>query len=139
MPATAPLSPYFSDGNTTAASLETQEAVPTCDYNHTHSVWFTFTPATSASYLITTAGSTYDTVLAVYTGAAVNALTQIACNDDASALVFTSQLTQTLTQGITYRLQVSGYNGRYGDYVLRIQQLGVPRARRCPRHHRTAR
>ena len=48
-------------------------------------VWYTVTPSTTGQMTLYTAGSAFDTVLAVYTGSAVNGLTRVACNDDADA------------------------------------------------------
>ena len=48
------------------------------------SVWYSWTAPASASVTINTAATPLDTVLAVYTGSAVNALTLVAANDDES-------------------------------------------------------
>src|SRR6185295_3873257 len=48
----------------------------------THSVWYQWQAPATSSVTITTAGSNYDTVLGVYTGSAVNALSLIGQNDD---------------------------------------------------------
>src|SRR3954470_22554532 len=42
-----------------------------------HSVWFNWTAPSTGAYQIDTLFSSFDTVLAVYTGSPVNALTQI--------------------------------------------------------------
>src|SRR5262249_29149820 len=49
-----------------------------------HSIWCQYTAAGSGTATIDTFGSNFDTLLAVYTGNAVNALTAIASNDDTS-------------------------------------------------------
>ena len=41
-------------------------------------IWYSFTPNQSGIVKINTAGSTYDTVAAVYTGSSLNALTPVA-------------------------------------------------------------
>jgi len=48
------------------------------------SVWYNFTAPTSGTYKISTCGSNLNTVLAVYTGNAVNALTLVGNDDDDS-------------------------------------------------------
>ena len=48
-----------------------------------HSVWWKWTAPGSAQLSIDTFGSNFDTVLAVYTGTALNTLTKVAENDDA--------------------------------------------------------
>lgn len=46
------------------------------------SVWWTFTAPASGQMTIHTTGSNFDTLLAVYTGSSVGALTLIASDDD---------------------------------------------------------
>lgn len=77
------------------------------DYGH--SVWYTFTPnnADEAAVDVDTEDSSYDTVLAFYTGTKGN-LTQIACNDDdpSEAPATTSKLELDLQIGQKYYIMV---------------------------------
>src|SRR5262245_7650508 len=50
------------------------------------SVWWTWTAPDSGLTTIDTFGSSFDTLLGVYVGPAVNQLTTIASNDDSSSL-----------------------------------------------------
>lgn len=72
-------------------------------------VWFTFTPASSGELNTATTNSGYDTVLAVYSADSLNppTLTEIGCNNDASALVKTSALKLYLRGGIKYYIEVA--------------------------------
>jgi len=88
----------------------------------THSVWYQWQAPSSGSATFTTAGSAYDTVLGVYTGASVNALTVIARNDDIPDVPgqphqVTSAVTFSAIAGGTYSIAVDGYNngGDGGD------------------------
>jgi subtilisin len=77
------------------------------------SVWYRWTPETSGTATIDTAGSDFDTLLAVYTGSAVNGLTPVAANDDANGGVDgvrTSEVDFPLTAGTTYQIAVDGHN-----------------------------
>ncbi|NEQ13144.1 MAG: calcium-binding protein [Moorea sp. SIO3E2] len=67
---------------------------------------------------IDTVGSNYDTTLAVYTGSAVNSLTEIASNDDTFGLQ--SQVEFTVSAGTTYQIAVDGYSSRTGLIDLNI-------------------
>src|SRR3990170_5987199 len=69
------------------------------------SVWYSFTPNQNGVVKIKTVGSTYDTAVAAYTGAAVNALTLIDCNDD-TGTALTSGLQFSVDSGTTYRIQI---------------------------------
>src|SRR5690606_9507660 len=60
-------------------------------------VWYQWRAGDTGRATISTQGSSYDTVLAVYTGTAVNALTPIASNDD--YVNSTSQVTFAATVG----------------------------------------
>lgn len=81
------------------------------------SVWFTWVAPASQSVYFATAGSSFDTLLAVYTGNDVAALSLIAGSDDAvpdlsSRVVFFANV------GTTYRIAVDGYGGAAGTLVL---------------------
>jgi hypothetical protein len=79
----------------------------------THSVWYQWQASATSSVTITTAGSNYDTVLGVYTGSAVNALSLIGENDDVdSGNVVSSSVTFNATSGVLYRIAVAGFNNQ---------------------------
>jgi hypothetical protein len=80
------------------------------------SVWFSWTAPRSGVLLIDTCDSSFDTLLAVYTGSAVNALTQVAANDDSCALQ--SELGIDVVSGTEYRIAVDGAGGGTGSVVL---------------------
>ena len=81
------------------------------------SVWYQWQAPNSGSAIISTAGSNFDTLLAVYTGNTVSALTSVASNDDDTG-VLTSKVTFNATGGTTYRIAVDGYNGASGNITL---------------------
>jgi len=85
------------------------------------SVWWSWTATSSARVTITTFGSNYDTLLGVYTGNAVNALTTVRTNDDAGGTL-QSRVRFFPTPGVTYHIAVDGYNGASGNISLNISQ-----------------
>ncbi len=85
------------------------------------SVWFHWTPVSNETITVTTKRSDFDTLLAVYTGNAVNALTLVANNDDASNVNKQSSVTFAANAGTTYRIAVDGYNGAAGGMVLNLR------------------
>jgi hypothetical protein len=88
----------------------------------THSVWYQWQAPTSASVTFTTAGSNYDTVLAVYTGTAVNNLVTIGQNDDVNpGIVQSSTLTFNAVAGTIYKIAVDGFNDGGGGDTGAIQ------------------
>ncbi|MBL8689748.1 MAG: hypothetical protein JNL04_11645 [Rhodospirillaceae bacterium] len=88
------------------------------------SVWWTWTPSSGGSTTITTIGSSFDTLLAVYTGSSVSAVSAIASNDDTSSSL-QSSVTFTATAGTTYRIAVDGYGSASGSIVLTWNQTGT--------------
>ena len=77
------------------------------------SVWYVWTAPTTGVYSLNTFGSNFDTLLAVYTGAAVSALTEVASNDDANTGV-ASSVTFNAMAGTVYHFAVDGFNDGTG-------------------------
>jgi hypothetical protein len=96
------------NGSTVAATKEPGEPAHAGNAGGA-SVWYRWTAPASATVTIETAGSSFDTLLAVYRGSTVNALTQVAANDDVSSTVFTSRVSFAATAGTTYLIAVDGY------------------------------
>jgi hypothetical protein len=107
--------PFSTDG----ATVQGGEPSPCGGIGKT--VWYDFTPSVNMNLQADTFGSDYDTVLAVYTGATLNTLTSIACNDDAPD-AFQSQLEFSATGGVTYHFQAGGFLGGSGNLVLHLAQ-----------------
>ncbi len=89
--------------------------------NAVNSVWFRWTPWTNGVVTFGTAGSSFDTVLCVYTGAKLGALTNIAC-DDNSNTNFTSRVSFNAVAGTTYSISVRGASSAKGVVVLNWDQ-----------------
>ncbi len=88
------------------------------------SVWWTWTAPGNTTVTIDTFGSSFDTVLAVYTGAQVGGLSQVSANDDAAG-GHTSQVKFSANAGVSYRIAVDGFAGSSGTIVLNL--VAVPR------------
>jgi len=85
------------------------------------SVWVAWTAPTSGAVSLNTYGSNFDTMLGVYTGSSVSALTLVASNDDDPAgWTLTSALTFNAVAGQTYYFAIDGYNGAMGNIVLNL-------------------
>ena len=81
------------------------------------SVWYSWTAPQSGVVAFDTIGSDFDTLLAVYTGSAVNNLTEIAANDDGGG-GRTSRAAFNAIAGTVYMIAVDGYNAAAGSIVL---------------------
>jgi hypothetical protein len=82
------------------------------------SVWFTWQAPSSGRLTLMTAGSNFDTILAVYIGGSVGSLTQVVSNDDVSNTDKTSIVNFKVTAGTVYRIAVDGWNGASGNVTL---------------------
>jgi uncharacterized repeat protein (TIGR01451 family) len=92
-----------------------------------HSVWFTWTPLLSGVATFTTEGSSFDTLLAVYTGTSVTSLTEVASDDD-SAEFYRSKVVFNAVAGTHYAIAVDGAYGAQGQIILNssLQLLAAP-------------
>jgi hypothetical protein len=107
-------------GHNDQATLEAGEDQHT-DHPGGASVWWSWTAPKSGKVNITTLGSSFDTLLGVYTGNSMDTLTKIARNDDdASADTRTSRVIFQATKGTTYAIAVDGYAGISGRIKLSI-------------------
>lgn len=86
------------------------------------SVWWSWTAPISGPIRMSTVGSGFDTLLAVYTGDSVTTLTTVAANDDAGCGRYSS-VRFASTAGIQYQIAVDGYAARQGSIVLGVFPL----------------
>lgn len=89
------------------------------------SVWHKWTAPRSGLATVDTAGSNFDTVLAVYTGSSVSALTRIVNNDDVGSSL-QSSVQFSVVAGVEYEIAVDGYSAVTGNYTLRWSLPGGP-------------
>jgi hypothetical protein len=101
----------------------TEPAEPTpCNAAGGRSVWYEFTAPATAVYHASTFGSDFDTVLAVYSGTSLGALTLLDCSDNVSenrqsSLNFFGEV------GTTYILQLAGYEAAGGSLLLNLHAV----------------
>ncbi|NET04418.1 MAG: calcium-binding protein [Symploca sp. SIO2B6] len=84
-----------------------------------NSAWWSWRAPASGVVTIDTFGSNYDTSLAVYTGSALNNLSEIASNDDSNS--FQSEVSFTATAGTTYQIAVDGFSSSTGQIDLNLE------------------
>jgi hypothetical protein len=115
--------------DSSGAMTEAADPVPPCVHQYTsaqgnngghlnglyNTIWYKFTPIFSANLNVDTTGSSYDTVLSLWTGTgtteATLTATNVACNDDINpGIIIQSQLSNVpLTAGTTYYILVSSF------------------------------
>jgi hypothetical protein len=90
------------------------------------SVWWRWTAPSAGNFTLNTQGSVFDTTLAVYTGAGLGALAEIASDDDVQdSRVQYSTVTFATTRGATYHFAVDGFAADNGAIVLNATFDGV--------------
>ncbi len=87
-----------------------------------HSVWYRWTAPCNCWFTFETTGSSFNTLLAVYRGSTVSALTWVASNDDAASGTTTSRLRFKGFTGTTYQIAVDGKNAASGSVTLAWRQ-----------------
>ena len=101
-------------GPITTSNLNATREVgePTIGWSSTYrTLWYSFLPAEDGTLTLDLAGSSFDTVLGVFTGTDVVSLTKIDENDDENFPegVLTSRLSLRVDNGVDYKIQVGSY------------------------------
>ena len=91
--------------------------------NGTNSIWYTWTAPTNGSFTFETVGSSFDTLLAVYTGAGYP-LTLVAENNNLSESNSASRVTFDAISNTTYRIAVDGFPGILQSGVVKLSWNG---------------
>jgi len=89
------------------------------------SVWFSWTPQTSAVTTFTTDRTDFDTLLAVYAGSDLGTLSEVVSNDNESVGSSSSNATFYAIAGTTYQIAVDGASFSTGNIIL---SWGSPRS-----------
>lgn len=87
------------------------------------SIWWSWKAPSSGLAIISTGGSDFDTLLAVYTGSSISNLNCVVSSDDFEANYSVSQVFFNAVAGTTYQIAVDGYGGASGKTVLGLLLL----------------
>lgn len=108
------------------ASATSEASEPTIDGEVVYrSVWWSWTAPFSGPATINTTGSSFDTLLGVFTGTSIATLASIAENDDAGNR-YTSSVTFSAIGGVPYVLLVGGVNNAAGKIRLAVSVAAGP-------------
>lgn len=124
VPSTIPAEGYVLEQNTSAHALDATPPGLPGDANN--AAWFEHTPTNTELATISTQGSDYDTVLAVFTGAC-GALTLAYINDnDDDVGLTTSQLNGlTLALGVSYKIVIYSFTPGGGNLKFSMSATEV--------------
>jgi phage/plasmid primase-like uncharacterized protein len=109
--------PVFGDTTNANAALEAGAPQFIAGKPYGRSIWYTWHASFDGVISLTTRGSSFDTLLAVYTGTNVADLTSAAEDDDSGGF-FTSLVTFNCVAGTDYAIDVAGFRGASGQVVL---------------------
>ncbi len=96
-------------------------------------MWYRFTAPAGGTITVDTFGSSYDTILAAYTGTCGGALTEVACNDDDATEAPQSRIAFGATGGVEYLLEVMAFGAGPGAATWTSRWRSRPVPRRPPR------
>jgi hypothetical protein len=83
-----------------------------------HSVWYAWRAPFSGDLTLSTQGSNFDTLLAVYIGSTVTNLIELASNDDAFSGSRFSTMVHKVVANQLYYIAVDGFGGETGQLIL---------------------
>ena len=109
--------------NTGGATVEPGEPSHGC-YGPYGSVWFSFVSETAGSLKLDSSGSTFDNMLAVYTGSSLTGLTRVGFGDDESGENAVVTVAIAANQRVSIASDGCGYYGAHGQQgVLNLAWL----------------
>ena len=113
-----------TSSNQLASAEDGEDAHANAPGTPAKSVWWSWTAPEDGTLYVDTQGSDFDTVLALYTGAAVDALSCVASNDDKYGVQ--SGLNARVADGVAYSIAVDGWGGESGNVTLSWLLEGDP-------------
>lgn len=120
----------ISVGSNNLANLEPREPVHAQLPNNAASVWWTWSAGTTTNVLVDTAGSSFNPILAVYTGTSVTQLTAVAVSTNDTINRLKANVSFNAVRGTTYRIAVAGADtNAVGNIRLRVTPGATPDTR----------
>jgi Ca2+-binding RTX toxin-like protein len=107
-----------STGNNTGFTGEAREPILLSNAT-VNTAWWKYNAPSSGTLTIDTNGSNFNTVLGVYTGFSVDALTEVAFNDD-GGVGNASLVSFTAVRDTTYFIAVDGFSSSTGNITLNL-------------------
>ncbi len=113
--------------STTSATTDGPNPQPECDPafpNFLNDIWYRYVPVQSGALTASTCNqATFDTKVAVYTGAC-GSLTLIGCSEDAPGCAgFTSAVQVAVTAGQAVLIRIGSYDQLFGTGTLTLSQI----------------
>jgi len=112
--------PLYVGVDTTGASTEAGEPSPSCAFNSTGSVWYSFTPSANQTVEAFTQSFFGSSAIAVYTGTSLSNLTELGSS------CFGGPAWVQLHANTTYYFQVVGTYGAQGSITVYVYPAPLP-------------
>ncbi len=110
----------YTNSQSTTNATDSGDPIPSCIGNaFGKGVWYRFTAPANGTLIVDTIGSSFDTVLGIYSGTC-GGFTEIACDDDSGGNL-TSVTTNVVGGGGTYYLLAGGWGGASGNLVFHLR------------------
>ncbi len=114
----------YTNTQSTINATSTGDPTPSCVSSFGRGVWYNYMAPGNGVVAVDTYGSSFDTVLALYSGSCTT-LTPLACNDDSGGTL-QSSISNSVHAGTSYYLLVGGYGGSSGSLVLHLRFTEAP-------------
>jgi len=114
--------PFSDTQDTTAATTEDGEPLPSCSYagRPVGSIWYRYTPVADGSVTATTSGSYPTTIFAAYTGSSLGSLAEVGCRTQYG------RLTMAVKAGVSYTFLVGSLYGVTGQIAFQLDVAPSP-------------
>jgi len=86
------------------------------------SVWYAWTAPANGVATFRTVGSTFDTLLAVYTGTSISNLVTVAADEDSGGFYASGARFNALA-GVEYEIAIDGFGGSVGQFIFNWELL----------------
>jgi hypothetical protein len=110
----------FVNGTNVEATKQGADEPPHAGNAGGASIWYRWTAPAAGRATVSTCGSAFNTLLAVYTGDALANLVEKASNDNDPDCTNRSSVSFDAESGTTYRIAVDGFDGATGDVSLSL-------------------
>jgi hypothetical protein len=128
--------PYLSMQDSSAATTGAEDPIPACgNGSRARSVWYLYTPTVDGPLSVKTDGSSYHTILSVYTGSP-GSFTPLACQAWSNGFQPSLAIQGTAGQRLAILVTSSGTEG--GTVWLRLARLPGPFGKTAPANGATA-
>jgi hypothetical protein len=115
---------WIADGQTLTGNtaLATNDGTASCGNSATsRDVWFRYRPLTGGTVVVTSCGSTFNTVISTRVGACNGA--QNTCNDNTNTCTTNASASRVqfvAAAGQLYYIRLAGFNGATGEYAINV-------------------